>query len=220
MSHATAVPAPDLSDAQLRAIEALVSGVSQAKAAASAGVTTRTLQRWCKQATFAEALQITRTAVWSEVTGLLQQGALRSAKTLVLALDAPEWRVRMAASRQLLSLAGQAAKTELALYRLAHQAPAEQPAVPAQAVAAPPVPAQPVATTPPASEAVTGEEPSKGRQNATRAPAPGAALRESGRRSPLCGPLLAERHAAAWRRGQAAIGGAGCASPPVTGAPA
>lgn len=111
----------ELTDRQRLAIGALLTGMTQAEAAAAAGAGERTLRDWLKQPHFCRALREARSAAWSETTTRLQGSTGKAVETLNAIMDNPQARgwERVAAARTVLELSRKAAEVDDLSARLA-----------------------------------------------------------------------------------------------------
>lgn len=86
------------------AVLALAQGEPTSNAAKSAGVTTRTVERWCADPEFALEVRSTRTELLNAAVGQLAAGAVEAVATLRAAMANPDEKghVRVQAARSLL----------------------------------------------------------------------------------------------------------------------
>lgn len=86
------------------AVLSLAQGESASAAAKAAGVTTRTVERWCADPEFALEVRDTRTELLNAAVGQLAAGAAEAVATLRAATADPEEKghVRVQAARSLL----------------------------------------------------------------------------------------------------------------------
>ena len=107
-------PTDTLRPAEQRAIEALLAGATPSATAAAAGISERTLRRWCQRPHFADALSCAQRSVFDDALRLLRVTALdavRALRTVLNDQNAPP-ASRVAAARVVLEQAHRARELE------------------------------------------------------------------------------------------------------------
>jgi hypothetical protein len=103
----------DITQRQARAVEALVAGARLDAAAASAGVSVRTLRRWRKEPQFESALRAAQDDAFSSARSELRAAALDAVRALrEVTCEGSPAAARVAAARCVLDLAIRSRETD------------------------------------------------------------------------------------------------------------